>query len=199
MPKTEDPNSGLKRRLGHHFQRLVNAIADADLPPAHLEAIELVIAAKQHCWQLMNGRDPLNPILHRVPKKSKPVLGTKWKPYERVEFKHVVEVSERIGRMSDDSMLLGNVWNELQCVKGQIKQLKAKIPQRHLSDGAMAALRDDLKEAKPGEPLTLAWGYVSKALDEIEYLREEIAELMAGADADAFTIGNLNAQIAVEK
>lgn len=125
-------------------------------------------------------------------------MGTKWKPFERVEFKHVVEVSERIGRMSNDSMLLGNVWNELGCVKGQLKQIKAKLPQRHLSDGAMQSMRDDLAEAKTGEPMTLAWNYVSKALDEIEWLREENAELLAGADADAFTIGNLNAQIAAK-
>ena len=66
-PQTEDPNSGLKRRLGHHFQRLVNAIADADLPPEHLEAVELIIAAKQRCWQLMDGEDPKCPTLLRMP------------------------------------------------------------------------------------------------------------------------------------
>lgn len=46
-----------------------------------------------------------------------------------------------------------------------------------LSDGAIQALRADLAEAKAGEPMTLAWGYVSKALDEIEWLRGREAEL----------------------
>lgn len=54
-------------------------------------------------------------------------LGTKWKPDEPVEFKHVVEVSERIGRMSDDSRLLGHVWNELQEAKGRVKTERARM------------------------------------------------------------------------
>ncbi len=41
-----------------------------------------------------------------------------------------------------------------------------------LSDGAIAALREDLAESKEGEPMSLSWLYVSKALDEIEWLRE---------------------------
>ncbi len=53
-------------------------------------------------------------------------LGTKWKPHGSVEFKHVVEMSGRLGRMSDDSLLLGHVWNELQEAKGQIKGLEAE-------------------------------------------------------------------------
>lgn len=70
-PHAEDPNSGLKRRLGHHFQRLINAVADADLPPERLEAIELIISAKQHCWQLMDGVDPKNPPLISMPRKRR--------------------------------------------------------------------------------------------------------------------------------
>ena len=50
-------------------------------------------------------------------------------------------------------------------------------PQRHLSDGAIASLREDLAEAKDGEPMVLAWGYVAKALDEIAWLRAREAEL----------------------
>ena len=46
-----------------------------------------------------------------------------------------------------------------------------------LSDGAMASLREDLAEVKAGEPLVLAWNYVSKALDEIEWLRERERKL----------------------
>ncbi len=55
------------------------------------------------------------------------MIGTKWKPHEAVEFKHVVEFSERVGRMSDDSMLLGYVWNEMQSAKGKVKTLKAQL------------------------------------------------------------------------
>ena len=54
------------------------------------------------------------------------MIGTKWKPHETVEFKHVVEFSERAGRMSDDSMLLGHVWNEMQSAKGRVKTLERK-------------------------------------------------------------------------
>lgn len=57
----EERKKEVKRRLGYHFQRLINAVSDADLPPEHLEAIEFIISAKQHCWQLIDGEDPKSP------------------------------------------------------------------------------------------------------------------------------------------
>jgi len=53
------------------------------------------------------------------------------------------------------------------------------MKEAHLSDGAIAALREDLAEAEPRVPAVLAWGYVSKALDEIEWLRSRELELEA--------------------
>lgn len=46
-----------------------------------------------------------------------------------------------------------------------------------LSDGAIASLREDLEDAKDGEPMLLAWNYVAKALDEIAWLRAHATTL----------------------
>ncbi len=53
-----DPNSATKNRLGYHFQQLVNAIQDVNLPPEHLEVVELIVAAKQRCWEVIDGKPP---------------------------------------------------------------------------------------------------------------------------------------------
>jgi len=57
-------------------------------------------------------------------------FGTKWKPHEPVQLKHCIELSGRLGRMSDDSLLIGHVWNELQSAKGRIKTLEREAEAR---------------------------------------------------------------------
>ncbi len=52
----------------------------------------------------------------------------KWEPGQLVEFKHIVEMTERLGRMSRDSMVIGNVWNDLQSAKGALRQLRREVP-----------------------------------------------------------------------
>lgn len=118
-------------------------------------------------------------------------MGTKWKPHEPVEFKHVVEVSERLGRMSDDSMLMGHIWNQLQEAKGGLN--------------AFARLRESIVAASnrqpypEDDPIPAAVGRMAERIHAAEAkvveLREEVAGLLASADADAHTIGNLNARI----
>ncbi len=53
-----------------------------------------------------------------------------------------------------------------------------------LSDGAMASLREDLAEAKSGEPMVLAWNCVLKALEEIEWLRAREMKLQRQLQSD---------------
>ena len=48
----------------------------------------------------------------------------------------------------------------------------------HLSDGAMNAVREDL-ERGPGGELTAGSKYIGKALDEVLWLRDREARLMA--------------------
>ncbi len=55
-----------------------------------------------------------------------------------------------------------------------------------LSDGAIAALREDLLEAKIGVPMVLAWDYVYKALDEIARLRAREVELQLTISGKTF-------------
>ncbi len=50
----------------------------------------------------------------------------------------------------------------------------------------MASLREDLAEAKDGEPMLLAWNYVLKALEEIEWLRARELELQLTISGKTF-------------
>ncbi len=114
------------------------------------------------------------------------MMGTKWKPHEAVEFKHVVEFSERVGRMSDDSMLLGHVWNEMQSAKGKAKTLEAE---RDDLKNQISDLGHKAREFSPADVLLMR---SERAEAKVMELGTEVARLNAGwheANGRALEVG----------
>lgn len=110
------------------------------------------------------------------------MMGTKWKPHETVEFKHVVEFSERVGRMSDDSLLLGRVWNEMQSAKGKAKTIQARADNLanllEVSRGTAEVAAENTELAQ--QLAAVQRDRAEKAESEAAELKTEAARLSAG-------------------